>query len=98
MVHFIAGVAAMLCTLFAGAAIHISLSEHAGNRRAVMMQRTLAISAGVTAVMTWFHGEGTWWLWGGLIILAAVPVTQHAVRSLLGLAASVVLLYALAQI
>jgi hypothetical protein len=146
MVHFIAGVAVLLCTLFTGAAIYINLVEHPARlscgteaaarqwapsyRRATMMQATLAISAAVTGVATWFHGEGIAWLWGGLVILAVVPFTLvvirptnerllapsrdlastetlqllkrwgrlHAVRSALGLAASVIYLYALAHI
>jgi hypothetical protein len=94
------------------------------------MQATLAVSAGLTGVATWFHGEGIVWLWGGILILAVVPFTLlvirptndrllapgrdlasaetrqllerwgrlHAVRSGLGLAASIVYLYAVAHI
>jgi hypothetical protein len=146
MVHLIAGIAALLCTLFTGAAIYITLVEHPARlsgdteaaarqwapsyRRAAIMQATLAMSAAVTGVLTWLHGEGIAWLWGGLLILAVVPFTLvvirptndrllahgrdlasaetrellerwgrlHAVRSALGLAASVVYLYALAHI
>ena len=146
MVHLIAGAAALLCTLFTGAAIYINLVEHPARlscgteaaarqwapsyRRATIMQATLAVSAGVAGVATWFHGEGIVWLGGGILILAVVPFTLlvirptndrllargrdlasaetrqllgrwgrlHAVRSGLGLAASVVYLYALAHI
>ena len=146
MVHFIAGAAALLCTLFTGAALYINLVEHPARlscgteaaarqwapsyRRAAIMQATLAMAAAVTGVATWFHGEGIAWLWGGLVILAVVPFTLvvirptnerllaagrdlssaetlhllqtwgrlHAVRTGLGLAASVVYLYALAHI
>jgi cell division protein FtsL len=146
MVHLIAGVAALLCTLFTGAAIYINLVEHPARlscgteaaarqwapsyRRATMMQATLAMSAAVTGIATWFYGEGIAWLYGGLLILAVVPFTLvvirptnerllapdrdlasaetlqllkrwgrlHAVRSALGLVASVVYLYALAHI
>jgi hypothetical protein len=76
------------------------------------------------------HGEGTAWLWGGLVILAVVPFTLvvirptnerlltpgrdlasaetrdllerwgrlHAVRTALGLVASILYLYGLAQV
>ena len=146
MVHLIAGAAALLCTLFAGASIYINLVEHPPRlsigteeaarqwapsyRRATVMQATLAVSAAVTGVVTWLHGEGIAWLWGGLVILAVVPFTLlvirptndrllapdrdlastetrqllerwgwlHAVRSVLGLVASVIYLYALAHI
>jgi uncharacterized membrane protein len=30
--------------------------------------------------MTWFHGEGIAWLWGGLLILAVVPFTLIVIR------------------
>jgi Domain of unknown function (DUF1772) len=142
MVHLIAGIAVVLCALFTGAAIYISLVEHPARlscgtesaarqwapsyRRAAPLQASLAISATVTSVATWFHGEGIAWLWGGLLIFAVVPFTLviikpindrllapgrdlasaetrqlleqwgqlHAVRSALGLAASLVFLYA----
>ncbi|HEX9369205.1 MAG TPA: DUF1772 domain-containing protein, partial [Vicinamibacterales bacterium] len=99
-------------------------------RRATIMQATLALSSAVTGIVTWLHGEGVAWLWGGLLILAVVPFTLlvirptndrllaqdrdlasaetrqlldrwgrlHAVRSGLGLAASVVYIYALAHV
>jgi hypothetical protein len=146
MVHLIAGVAVLLCSLFTGAAIYINLVEHPARlscgteeaarqwapsyRRATLMQATLALAAAVTGIATWIHGEGILWLWGGFLILAVVPFTLlvirptndrllapgrdlasaetrqllerwgrlHAVRSVLGLAASLVYVYALVQI
>jgi hypothetical protein len=146
MVHFIGGVAALLCTLFTGAAIYINLVEHPARlscgteaaarqwapsyRRATTMQASLAIAAAITGIATWVHGEGLVWLWGGLVMLSVVPFTLivirptndllltpgrdlassdtlallqrwgrlHAVRSALGLTASIIYLYALAHI
>jgi uncharacterized membrane protein len=96
VVHLIAGAAALSCTLFSGAAIYINLVEHPARlscgteaaarqwapsyQRATIMQATLAILAGVAGVMTWFHGEGIAWLWGGLLILAVVPFTLIVIR------------------
>jgi uncharacterized membrane protein len=96
MAHLIAGAAVLLCTLFTGAAIYINLVEHPARlscgteaaarqwapsyRRATIMQATLAMLAAVTGVVTWFHGEGIAWLWGGLLILAVVPFTLLVIR------------------
>jgi uncharacterized membrane protein len=96
MVHLIAGAAVLSCTLFTGAAIYINLVEHPARlscgteaaarqwapsyRRATVMQATLALLAAVTGVVTWFHGEGIAWLWGGLLILAVVPFTLLVIR------------------
>lgn len=96
MVHLIAGVALLLGALFTGAAIYINLVEHPARlscgteaaarqwapsyRRATVMQASLAIAAAVTGVGTWLHGEGTAWLWGGLLILAVVPFTLLVIR------------------
>lgn len=141
MIHLIAALALLLCALFTGAAIYITFVEHPARlacgteaaarqwapsyERATVMQASLAVAACVTGVMTWFHGEGIIWLWGGLLIGAVVPFTLvvvrptnerllapgrdlasaetrellerwgrlHAVRSAIGLAASVVYVY-----
>lgn len=141
MVHLVAGLAAVLCAFFTGAAIYINLVEHPARlscgteiaarqwapsyKRAAVMQATLAIGSAITGVMTFFHGEGLAWLVAGLLISAVVPFTLlvvkptndrllaagrdlasaetrqllerwgrlHAVRSVLGLAASAVYLY-----
>ena len=144
--HLIAAVAAFCCLLFTGAAVYITLVEHPARlscgtevaarqwapsyQRAAVMQATLALLAGVGGVVSWLHGEGVAWLWGGLLILAVPPFTLlvirptndallapgrdpasaetrellerwgrlHAVRSGLGLAASIVYVFALMQI
>ena len=141
MVHLIGGLALLFSAMFTGAAIYVNLVEHParlsrgaefaarqfahGYPRAAGMQATLAIAAALTGVMTWFHGEGIAWLWGGLLILLPVPFTLmvikpindrlltlgpnldsaetttllerwgrwHAVRSVLGLAASCIFAY-----
>ncbi|MGQ0702262.1 MAG: DUF1772 domain-containing protein [Gemmatimonadales bacterium] len=96
MVHLIAGVALLLGALFTGAAIYITLVEHparlslgteaaAGEwipsyRRAAPMQASLAVIASLTGIATWIHGEGTLWLWGGLLILSVVPFTLLVIR------------------
>jgi anthrone oxygenase-like protein len=96
MVHLIAGAAVLLCTLFTGAAIYINLVEHPARlscgteaaarqwapsyRRATIMQATLAVSAAIAGVVTWFHGEGIAWLWGGVLIFAVVPFTLLVIR------------------
>jgi hypothetical protein len=94
--HLIAVVATFACALFAGAAVYISLVEHPARlscgteaaarqwapsyRRATVMQASLAVLAGLGGVVTWFHGEGSAWLWGGLLILAVVPFTLLGIR------------------
>jgi hypothetical protein len=141
MVHLIAGLALLFGAMFTGAAVYVTVVEHParvslgagaaarqfahGYPRAAGMQATLAIAASLTGVMTWFHGEGIAWLWGALLIFAAVPFTLiviapintrlrapgahldseetrsllerwgqlHAIRSLLGLAASCIFAY-----
>jgi Domain of unknown function (DUF1772) len=141
MVHLIGVLALLLSALFTGAAIYVNLVEHPARLsfgtdvaarqwrssypRATRMQATLAIAASLTGVLTWIHGEGLAWLWGGLLILAVVPLTLtvikptndrllapgrdlssvetrqllerwgrlHAVRSVLGLAASFFYVY-----
>ncbi|HZM26631.1 MAG TPA: DUF1772 domain-containing protein [Gemmatimonadales bacterium] len=96
MVHLIAGAATLLCTLFTGAAIYINLVEHPARlsvgteaaarqwapsyRRATVMQATLAVSAAAAGVVTWLHGEGIAWLWGGFVMLAIVPFTLLVIR------------------
>lgn len=96
MVHLIAAAAAFSCLLFTGAAVYINLVEHPARlscgteaaarqwapsyRRAAVMQASLAVLAGVAGIMTWLHGEGIAWLWGGLLILAVVPFTLLVIR------------------
>jgi hypothetical protein len=96
MVHLVAGIAAVLGALFTGAALYISVVDQPARlslppemaathwadayRRAVPMQVGLALSSAITGIMTWFHGEGLLWLWGGLCILAVIPFTLLVIR------------------
>ena len=91
MVHLIGGLALLFGAMFTGAAVYVTFVEHparlslgaeAGARqfahgypRAAGMQASLAIAASLTGAMTWFHGEGIVWLWGALLVFAAVPFT-----------------------
>jgi hypothetical protein len=96
MVHLIAGIALLLCALFTGAAVYITLVEHPARlscgtevaarqwgpsyRRATPMQASLAIAAAVTGVATWIHGEGVLWLAGGVMIFTVVPFTLLVIK------------------
>jgi hypothetical protein len=96
MVHLVAGIAAVLGALFTGAALYINVVDHPARlslppemaashwadayRRAAPMQVGLALSSAITGIMTWFHGEGLLWLWGGLCILAVIPFTLLVIR------------------
>ncbi len=92
VVDAIAGATAVLAsTLFAGAALYVSLAEHPARmecatevataefgpsyRRAAVMQVALVLVATVAAVTRWLGGGGALWLSGGLCLLAAIPYT-----------------------
>jgi len=82
---------AFCCSIFAGAAIYITLVEHparveAGTataaavfpgsyRRAAMMQAPLAILGFVFSVIAWIQRGDVWWLIGGLLLVSVVPIT-----------------------
>jgi hypothetical protein len=81
----------LACTLFAGAALYVSLVEHPARmecgtelaatvfgpsyRRAAVMQATLALVATVGGVATWLMGSGMMWLIGAALIFAVIPFT-----------------------
>jgi hypothetical protein len=84
--------ALMIATLFAGAALYISLVEHPARlllsdgpmlaqwqpsyRRALPIQASLAILAGANGFVVWY-GSGQWpWLAGGIAMLANWPLTM----------------------
>ena len=74
--------ATFACSVFAGAAVYITLVEHPARmacgieiaatefspsyRRAAVMQASLAIAGFVFAVIAWLSGGTAWWLVGRL--------------------------------
>jgi uncharacterized membrane protein len=79
------------CSLFAGAAVYISLVEHPARmecgtglaatefrpsyRRAAVLQGSLAMLGFVGSIVAW-HLERNWgWLLGGALLVAVVPFT-----------------------
>ena len=87
--------ATLCCTLFAGAAIYISLVEHPARmgcdtktaatvwapsyKRATMMQVPLAVLGFVFGVIAWLLGGGIMWLVGAVSIGLVVPFTFIAI-------------------
>lgn len=87
---------AFACSLFAGAAVYITLVEHPARmacgievavtefspsyRRAAVMQASLAIAGFVFAVAVWLTGATAWWLVGGLLLVSVVPFTLLVIR------------------
>ena len=88
-------VAVLAATLFAGAAIYVSLAEHPARmecgtelaatvfgpsyRRAAVMQTTLAITSTVAGMGAWLRGASWVWLAGAGLIFAVVPFTLIAI-------------------
>jgi len=84
-------VAVLACSLFAGAAVYLSLVEHPARmecgieiaaaefppsyRRATVMQATLAAVGLLASVAAWLAGATFWWLVGGLLLGAVIPFT-----------------------
>jgi hypothetical protein len=84
-------VAVLTCSVFAGAALYISLVEHAARmqcgieigaaqfppsyRRATVMQATLAALGLLTSVAAWLAGATFWWPVGGVVLGAVIPFT-----------------------
>jgi hypothetical protein len=77
--------------IFAGAALYVSIVEHPARllcgtaaavnqwrpsyRRGTVMQAPLAVIAFLLAVWSWWAGDGSAWLIGGMLIVAVVPFT-----------------------
>lgn len=89
-------VATLACTVFAGAAIYVSLVEHPARMqcdtrtaatvwapsyaRATMMQAPLAVLSCVAGVVAWWLGAGATWLVGALLIGSVVPFTLIVIK------------------
>jgi Domain of unknown function (DUF1772) len=87
--------ATLCCTLFAGAAIYISLVEHPARmscdtktaatvwtpsyKRGTMMQAPLAVLSFLSGVMAWLLGGGVMWLVSAVLIGLVVPFTFIAI-------------------
>jgi uncharacterized membrane protein len=87
--------ATLCCTLFAGAAIYISLVEHPARmgcdtrtaasvwgpsyKRGTMMQAPLAVVSFLSGVMAWLLDGGIMWLVGAVLIGTVVPFTCIAI-------------------
>jgi hypothetical protein len=84
-------VAVLTCSVFAGAALYISLVEHPARmqcgieiaatqfppsyRRATVMQVTLAALGLLSSVAAWLAGATFWWPVGGAVLGAVIPFT-----------------------
>src|SRR5438309_9576691 len=84
-------IAIVACSLFAGAAIYVSLVEHPARmecgtelaatafgpsyRRAAVMQVSLALLATIAGCGAWVTGASVAWFVGALLIFAIVPFT-----------------------
>lgn len=84
-------VAVLSCSLFAGAAIYISLVEHPARmecgveaaatefppsyRRATIMQATCAALGLLSSIAAWLAGASFWWLVAGVLLGSVIPFT-----------------------
>ena len=84
-------IAVLSCSLFAGAAIYISLVEHPARmecgveiaatefspsyRRATIMQATCAALGLLSSTAAWLAGSTFWWLVAGVLLGAVIPFT-----------------------
>jgi hypothetical protein len=88
--------ATLCCSLFAGAAVYITLIEHPARmgcdteiaatvwapsyKRATVMQASLAVLAFVTGIAAWLLGGSTLWLLGAVLIGSVVPFTLFVIN------------------
>lgn len=88
--------AILTCTVFAGAAIYISLVEHPARmscdtriaatvwapsyKRATLMQAPLAVVSFFSGVAAWLLGGGIMWFVGAVLIGSVVPFTLIIIK------------------
>jgi Anthrone oxygenase len=91
MRHLSEFIAAVACSLFAGAAIYISLVEHPARmecgveiaatefppsyRRATIMQASLAGLGLLSSIVAWLAGATFWWVVAGALLGSVIPFT-----------------------
>ena len=91
MRHIAEFIAVVACSLFAGAAIYISLVEHPARmecgvevaatefppsyRRATLMQASLAGLGLVSSIVAWLCGATIWWVVAGALLGSVIPFT-----------------------
>jgi uncharacterized membrane protein len=96
MLRFAQFIATLSCTVFAGAAIYISLVEHPARMqcdtrtaatvwapsylRATLMQAPLAVLSCIASVVAWWLGGAVIWLVGALLIGSVVPFTLIVIK------------------
>jgi hypothetical protein len=84
-------IAVLATTIFAGAAVYVSLVEHPARmgfptelaaaqwapcyRRATRMQAPLAVIGGISGIAAWWLGSGLPWLIGAILLLAVFAFT-----------------------
>jgi len=88
-------ISTLLAGLFAGAAVYIALVEHparidcgarqaqaefgASYRRGSVFMGALLLGGVVSATGAWFISSRIWWLLGGCLLLALIPLTLVAI-------------------
>ena len=88
-------VAVLSCSLFAGAAIYISLVEHPARmecgveiaatefapsyRRATILQATCAAVGLLSSIAAWLAGASFWWIVAGVLVGSVIPFTLIAI-------------------
>ena len=95
MAETIGALATLACSVFAGAAVYITIVEHPARlscgteaaarqwipsyKRATAMQVLLAVLATLAGATRWLSGGGIAWLFGALLIVSVIPFTLVAI-------------------